>query len=445
MSTPFFRLERKPGAEYMRAFGLQPDPWQLDVLDGDHRRLLLNCCRQSGKSTVVAMLAVLEAMYVAGSLTLLMSRSLRQSTELFRKVVDFYTRLGKRGFVRQTAHELHMTLDRRIISLPCSEPTIRGYSNVHMIVIDEAARVPSELYQAVRPMTAVSKEGRIICLSTPNGKQGFFWKCWANEDAWTKIEVPATRVARISEKFLDEERRALGLACFRQEYCCSFEAREGVVYPDFGRCVVHMGGSKATANMHPVVPSGTKVGGIDWGFRNPFAAVWGIQDRDDVLWLTGEHYAHERPLSYHIQKIPRNVTYYADPSGTAEINELIDANYTVRKARNPIQLGIAAVTARLENGTLRVVHGACPNLLREAELYRYAAATDSRKSETPLDNDDHAMDALRYLVATIDERKLGRRRKIASGAGAATGEPAQRPWLRYDNPALWTTIWTIPR
>jgi len=55
------------------------------------------------------------------------------------------------------------------------------------------------------------------------------------------------------------------------------------------------------------------------------------------------------------------------------------------------------------------------------------------------------MDALRYLIATIDERKLRRRRKIGSGAGAATSQPAQRPWPRNDNPSLWTTIWTVGR
>lgn len=443
MTTPFVRVDRPAGVEFMRALKLDPDPWQLEVLDGNHRRLLLNCCRQSGKSTVVAMLAVLEALHVTGSLILPMSASLRQSTELFRKVVEFHKALGERGLLKRTAHELHLTFDRRIICLPCSEPTIRGYSNVHMIVIDEAARVPTDLYQAVRPMTAVSKEGRIICLSTPNGKQGFFWTCWEKEEGWTKIEIPATQVARISQKYLDEERRALGTSFFRQEYCCSFEAKEGVVYPDFARCVVHIGAAKTTGNTYPVVPPGTKVGGMDWGFRNPFAAVWGVLDRDDVLWLTGEHYEYERPLSYHIRKIPRDVTWYADPSGKAEINELIGADFIVRKGRNAMRLGIQAVTARLEDGTLRIVEGACPNLLREAGLYRYATEADSRRGESPLDHDDHAMDALRYLIASIDERKLGRRRWF--GGGAAGEKPKERKWLSLYNEALWTPVWRVWR
>jgi hypothetical protein len=83
-----------------------------------------------------------------------------------------------------------------------------------------------------------------------------------------------------------------------------------------------------------------------------------------------------------------------------------------------------------------------PNLLREAELYRYATDADSRRAETPLDNNDHALDALRYLIASIDARKLGRKRKIAGAAESENkNKPPQRPWLRLDNEALWRRIW----
>ena len=62
----------------------------------------------------------------------------------------------------------------RIVSLPGREATIRGFSGVHLLVVDEAARVADELYQAVRPMLAVSG-GRIVLLGTPFGKRGFFF------------------------------------------------------------------------------------------------------------------------------------------------------------------------------------------------------------------------------------------------------------------------------
>src|SRR5262245_28152467 len=108
----------------MKMFGLEPDPWQLRVLEGGHKRLVLNCSRQAGKSTVVAALALFQAMYNRGSLVLLLSRSLRQSTELFRKMADMHRRAGSPMLERQTAHELRLKVDSRVLSLPCSGPTI---------------------------------------------------------------------------------------------------------------------------------------------------------------------------------------------------------------------------------------------------------------------------------------------------------------------------------
>src|SRR5205807_666528 len=154
----------------------------------------------------------------------LVSRSLRQSTELFRIVTDFYHRMNSPFKLRLTSEELCLTNFSRIVCLPCKEETIRGYSRVSLLVIDEAARVPDDLYRAVRPMLAVSN-GRLICLSTPYGKRGFFHQAWANGGAdWARIEVPAERISRITPEFLAGERRALGASWFRQEYGCSFEA-----------------------------------------------------------------------------------------------------------------------------------------------------------------------------------------------------------------------------
>lgn len=247
-------------------------------------------------------------------------------------------------------------------------------------------------------MLAVSS-GRLICLSTPFGKRGFFYNAWARGGAdWDRIEIPATRVSRIPASFLDQERRALGDSWFRQEYLCSFEALEGLVYPDFARCIVP----------GPAPQVGKRVGGIDFGFRNPFAAIWGTLDKERVLWLTGEHYCRGKPLSYHAQFLPRDVAWYADPAGANERCELRVANFVINEGNNAIRLGIAAITARLQNGTLRVLDGCCPNLIAEAGLYRYADEPQGGDSENPLDDHNHALAALRYLVNTVDLHRMAK-------------------------------------
>jgi hypothetical protein len=163
--------------------------------------------------------------------------------------------------------------------------------------------------------------------------------------------------------------------------------------------------------------------------------VWGTLDRDDVLWLTGEHYARQRPLSYHAERLPRDVNWYADPSGANERCELRLAGFVVREGDNALRPGIAAVSARLESGSLRVVEGRCPNLVAEAGLYRYPDGAEERHGENPLDEHNHALAALRYLIASIDAGHLARRRKLAPPANAAPRR--ERTWLRLDNPALW--------
>jgi predicted phage terminase large subunit-like protein len=207
--------------------GLEPDAWQAQVLRSRAPRILLNASRQSGKSTTVATLAVHTALYEPGALVLLLSPSLRQSGELFRTCLAVYRAAG-RPVPAESETRLSLSLDNqsRIVSLPGSAETVRGYAAVRLLAVDEAAYVDDELYQSVRPMLAVS-EGRLIALSTPHGKQGWFYEAWVQGAAdWERVEVPASQCPRISTAFLEEEQRTLGPSIFAQEYLCQFVSRE---------------------------------------------------------------------------------------------------------------------------------------------------------------------------------------------------------------------------
>lgn len=205
-----------------RATGVDPDPWQARVLRSTAQRLLLNCSRQSGKSTTVATLAVWTALYEPGALALLVSPTLRQSGELFKKATSVYRALGRPvPSESESALQLELENGSRIVSLPGKEGTIRGYSGVRLLAIDEAAWVPSDLYIALRPMLAVSG-GRLIAMSTPHGARGWWFDAWRGGEAWERIEVPATECPRISAAFLEEERRTMGEWWFAQEYLCEF-------------------------------------------------------------------------------------------------------------------------------------------------------------------------------------------------------------------------------
>ncbi len=202
--------------------GLDLDPWQTQFLRSARPRQLLNCSRQSGKSTVTAIKALHKALYKPRSLTLLLSPTLRQSGEIFKKVLSVYGDLG-RPVPPESETALTLTLENgsRIVSLPGKEGTVRGYSGVDLLAIDEAAWVPEALYLSVRPMLAVSG-GDLVVLSTPFGNRGFFYEAWRAEGYWERYEIPATLCPRISPEFLAEERENMGPWWFAQEYECQF-------------------------------------------------------------------------------------------------------------------------------------------------------------------------------------------------------------------------------
>ena len=382
----------------LAAQGLAPDPWQRDLLLARESYLLLNCSRQSGKSTTVAALALNRLFAEHGSLVLLVAPSERQSHELFRKVMHAYQALGQPiETIKSNQSELELTNGSRLVALPGREETIRSFSGVNLLVLDEASRVPDDLYRSVRPMLAVS-QGRLVALSTPFGQRGWFYDEWVGAGPWRRIHVPWTACPRIQPEFIAEEVRALGQAWVDQEYNGLFTAMEGLVFPEIDLAVLRDADFVSPLASHP---SPLKVGGIDFGWRNPFAAIWGVLDHDDVLWITHERYLRETPLSDHAAALPRDVMWHADPAGATEISELSRAGLKVRRGDNNIRRGIALVTARIRTGRLKVSQ-ACVNLIAEARLYRYPTPAERELvGENPIDAHNHALAALRYLASRL--------------------------------------------
>lgn len=213
----------------------EPDPWQIELLrtdprlnvgqflpDGtrapDDRMVLALCGRQSGKSTSCGCLAYSD--FSEGKTVILTAPSLRQSTELFRKVLDFKNADPScPPIVRQTQTELeaHPSHGGRILCVPATDQA-RGLT-ADTIVVDESCFAGDDEQTAFFPMRRSS--GRIFLLSTPSTPEGVFYETWTSDKP----------VRRITARSIDVPRRAAAVAFdkatmsdarFRREHLVEF-------------------------------------------------------------------------------------------------------------------------------------------------------------------------------------------------------------------------------
>lgn len=210
--------------------GFRPDPWQEKLLRSRQRKIILNCSRQSGKSTTCAALALHESIYRHPSFVLVIAPTQDQSAELMLKFDEFRGAVEIPSDYLSTDTKLAVKFanGNRVVARPGSEKSARSFSAVTLLLEDEAARVLDDLYNSVRPMLAVSN-GRHILMSTPFGKRGHFFRIWNEQrDLWEAYEVPAEMCPRITKEFLEEEKRTN--PWFEQEYHCVFMETEDSVF-----------------------------------------------------------------------------------------------------------------------------------------------------------------------------------------------------------------------
>jgi phage terminase large subunit len=184
---------------------------------------------------------------------------------------------------------------------------------------------------------------------------------------------------------------------------------EGLVYPEVFEAVK---GVLVEKEQRPQKPY---IGGMDFGIRNPFVALWGYVDHEDVLWITNCYYKAGLTIPQHSPNLPVGIKWWADPAGAEERTQLKRAGHNVfpcthqavkgatGETKNPKLAGISMVRERLRTGRLKIVRPKCRELIRELGLYIYDK--DNPEQEEPIKVSDHAPDALRYLVVGIDRGK----------------------------------------
>jgi hypothetical protein len=215
--------------EFAISLGIEPDEWQVEVLASDHPRKILCCGRQTGKSTVGAVLAAHKALSQPGSVVLVVAPGERQAKLLFSKALSLYRQAGyplPAHSERRTGLEL--SNGSVVEALPAVERTMRGFS-VDLLVVDEAAAVPDEDYFGILP-SLIATQGEQVLLSTPRGKRGFFHEIWHSDEDWQRMMVRSDEVGRIRPEDLEVFRSTMPEQFFQQEFYCEWLDTEGSLF-----------------------------------------------------------------------------------------------------------------------------------------------------------------------------------------------------------------------
>jgi hypothetical protein len=149
--------------------------------------------------------------FAKGSLSVIACPAQRQSAEAARRVREALFRTDAK-FKSDNVYGLELENGSRVLALPGSDDSIRGLTVDSGIVADEAARLPTDLIAALRPMRARRPEERFAMLSTAWSRTDPFWTAWASDDpTWMWLKATADTDATLFDaKFLEQERRVLG-------------------------------------------------------------------------------------------------------------------------------------------------------------------------------------------------------------------------------------------
>lgn len=376
-----------------------PDPKQEHALQCKKDRIVLNWARQRGKSDVVALRALHRAVFFPGSMILIVSASEDQALEVMRKVNVHRRKANLEGkALEDNKGSLELPNRSRIIALPASVGTIRGYSAVDLLIEDEAGEVPDDLHETIKPMLQVS-DGTMFLMGTPKGPKGHFADIWTKGgEEWEKSRSTAWENPRVKKAKLERERdhcERMGKALwFQQEYECAFIATgSGLVYP-FDQ--------KANTCSQLDVRGWQFVLGIDYGYVESTAfVVLGWQRGDPNVYVV-ESFKREKLLaSEAAEEALRLTKKYPFARMVGDVGGL-GKGYVEearRRYRLPIEKAeknnkrgyIDLFVSDLRAGLIKVMPG------NDALVAEWTALPwDDEREEPAPDYDDHLADACLY-------------------------------------------------
>jgi hypothetical protein len=307
-------------------------------------------------------------------------------------------------------------------------------SGLDFLGMDEVAKIKSwhiVWEQNLRPALA-DKGGDAFFISTPQGKNHFFdlyeYAKSSGDPQWAAWKIPTWEsgapwtLTPEGKLFLENERVRMTEDTFMQEYGAEFRQFAGLVFKDFDRST-HV--EEFEVNEKYAMECG-----MDFGNPKPTAFLFTYFDENDELWVFDEYYKVGALMMDHVGEILAKRNQYhnglrwvvGDSAATQQIQECNHHGLyvtPVSKFHDSIQIGIDRIGERMRVNPITKrptihIHERCGNLIDELERYKWKEEKASGDfKESPEEENNHAIDALRYII--IHHRKKVTEKRLSIG------------------------------
>jgi PBSX family phage terminase large subunit len=374
-------------------------PAQSEIARDTHRFRIVNCGRRFGKTTLASVEIAGKAVSHDDARTAYIAPTYQQARDILWR--DLQRTLEP---VTIDRNESRLEITVKTVDGGHGYVVLRGWESIEtlrgqrfdFLVPDEVAMYRNFwMYwmEVLRP-TLTDTRGEALFLSTPKGYNHFYdlFELEKTDPDFKSFHFTTYDNPHIPVDEIEAARRQLTEDRFAQEYLADFRKVHGLVYKDFDR-------AKHVTNELPNTKK-ERILGVDFGFTNPTAVLTIDKDAENVYWITSEWY---KPGKTNIEVIEyskplaSNVVY-PDPAEPDRIEEMRRHGLNVRDVSKDIEAGISKVQELLRAVRIKV-HSSCVNTISEFESYAYPDRKPSHNEpETPIKENDHAMDALRYAL-----------------------------------------------
>jgi len=406
------RFLKLPVAPYLELLGVTALPSQIAIINAinnpKYRFVSAAISRRQGKTYIANIIGQLVSLIPNANILIMSPNySLSQiSFDLQRNLIKHFDLEVTKDNAKDKVIEISNGSTIRMGSVNQVDSCVgRSYN---LIIFDEAALADGKdaFNVALRP-TLDTDNSKAIFISTPRGKNNwfaeFFDRGYDDEfKEWASIRATYKDNPRMSQSDIDEARKTMSDAEFRQEYEADFNTYEGRVWDfDYESC---------TGSLKEMDTSKMDIfAGLDVGYRDPTAfCVFAYDWDEEKYYLLDEYLDAERTTEQHAKEIQMmidrwDIDYIYIDSAAQQTRFDFAQNYDIStvNAKKSILDGIAHVEGIVDNNKL-IVDQECLESLASLDQYQWDPNPNLLKEKPKHNRACHMADAIRYALYSFE-------------------------------------------